>query len=57
MYVSKEAFELHRYTTEGRRVTDNELLFSMIIVNRGSGKARLQLSTLDTGSQELIALK
>lgn len=43
--------------TEGWRVTDNELLFSMIIIKRGSGKARLQLSTLDTGSQELVALK
>lgn len=45
----------HVGTTEGRRATDNEPLFSMIIVNRGSGKARLQLGALDTRSQELIA--
>lgn len=37
--------------TEGWRVTHNESLFSMIIINRDSGKARLQLGTLGTISR------
>lgn len=38
-----------RYLYKRRRATNNEALFSMVIVNRGSGKARLQLRALDVG--------